>query len=313
MVTDFVPPSVVLPVPLATKSHFSAIPKVLSTVSTQNTDDPIILGVDEAGRGPVIGPMVYGLAYTRKSEDKVLRKFGFDDSKKLTADKRTELMQGMCGTEPELFNSIGWATTSITARDVSAGMLRPKGSTYNLNSQAHDVTMALIQGILDRGVNVQEVYIDTVGPPVVYQKKLQGRFPGLSITVTKKADSLFPIVSAASIVAKVTRDASIEQSRRCRTIDTVWGSGYPSDPRTSKWLNSNVHPLYGWDVNVRYSWQTAKDAIKRNNGIKMTWEDDLEESDDDYGDISHLMSSGSAASSFSDFDSVRCDWFVSST
>lgn len=40
---------------------------------------------------------------------------------------------------------------------------------------------------------------------------------------------------------------------------------------------------------------------------------DLEESDDDYGDISHLMSSGSAASSFSDFDSVRCDWFVSST
>ncbi|KAF6008260.1 hypothetical protein HII13_004044 [Brettanomyces bruxellensis] len=306
---SFLPPSVVLPVPLTTKSHFSPIPKV---VNAQNQQDPIILGVDEAGRGPVIGPMVYGLAYTRKSQDRVLRKFGFDDSKKLTPEKRTELMQGICGAEPELLSSIGWATTSITARDISAGMLRPKGSTYNLNSQAHDVTMALIQGILDRGVCVEEVYIDTVGPPAVYQKKLQGRFPGLKITVTKKADSLFPIVSAASIVAKVTRDSSIEQSRLCRSIPTVWGSGYPSDPRTSKWLNGNVHPLYGWDLNVRYSWQTAKDAIKRNNGIEMTWEDDLEEVDDDYGDISHLMSSNNfSSSSISNFDSVRCDWFLS--
>ncbi|QPG77362.1 hypothetical protein FOA43_004775 [Brettanomyces nanus] len=300
MLADFLPPSVVLPIPTTTRTHFSEIPTSIEK-SQDDPEDIIILGVDEAGRGPVLGPMVYGTAYIRKKDAHLLKEFGFDDSKKLTEQKRGQLMQGICGVEESLFNCLGWATTSITARDISAGMLRPRQSTYNLNIQAHDVTMELIDSILRRGVKVQEIYIDTVGPPITYQKKLQNRFPNLKVTVTKKADSLFPIVSAASIVAKVTRDYSLLHSAKQRELEGSWGSGYPSDPRTTKWLNSEVDPLFGWDQNVRYSWQTSKDAMKRSGGLVMTWEDDLEEKEN-YGDVSQMFGAKKTA--------YKCDWFV---
>lgn len=57
-------------------------------------------------------------------------------------------------------------------------------------------------------------------------------FPQLKITVSKKADSLFPIVSAASICAKVTRDAALKQwkftEKPGEDVDQNWGSGYPN-------------------------------------------------------------------------------------
>lgn len=79
-------------------------------------------------------------------------------------------------------------------------------SKYNLNAESHDTCMLLIQLLLDKGVNIKNVYVDTVGPPDKYQEKLQRRFAHLNITVSKKADSLYPIVSAASIAAKVCID-----------------------------------------------------------------------------------------------------------
>jgi ribonuclease H2 subunit A len=75
--------------------------------------------------------------------------------------------------------------------------------------------------------------VDTVGPPESYQAKLKQRFPGIDFVVAKKADSLYPVVSAASICAKVTRDKVLSQWVFCeeelnQSISTRFGSGYPS-------------------------------------------------------------------------------------
>ena len=178
----------------------------------------------------------------------------------------------------------------MSAEDISAGMLRPNKGMYNLNAQAMDATIELIQGVLQRGVNVKEIYIDTIGPPQTYQKKLSNIFPTIAITVAKKADSLYPCVSAASVCAKVTRDAALEVCHRAFLAEAGedgqqeegWGSGYPSDARCVGWLKRNMDPLFGWGNECRFSWSTAKDLLEEKSsigGIKVDWPVDDDEKD----------------------------------
>ncbi|ODQ67113.1 hypothetical protein NADFUDRAFT_49556 [Nadsonia fulvescens var. elongata DSM 6958] len=265
----FSPPSLPLQVTHNTTHFYTEIPSNISN----DPSGEVVLGVDEAGRGPVLGPMVYAAAYCSVHYLDQLKSYGFDDSKALSAEFRLGLLQQMCETA-DLVENVGWCTTTMSARDIARGMLRPVShGVYNLNEQAHDATMALIQGVLDRGVNVKRAYIDTVGPPDKYEAKLSRRFPGIKFTVAKKADSLYPIVSAASICAKVTRDASLA------TMDCSggkWGSGYPSDSKTSTWLRSQVDPVYGWGNVVRFSWGTCRDALEQGGGVNIEWADDIE-------------------------------------
>lgn len=257
------------------------------------TIDPstaFVLGVDEAGRGPVLGPMVYGIAYLPITDEiPILKtKYHFDDSKALTPVVRSDLMQTLCTPESRLHHSCGWATRAMSARDISAGMLKATGS-YNLNAQAMDATIDLIHGIYAKGVNVTEIYIDTIGNPATYQKKLERIFPTARVVVAKKADSLYPCVSAASICAKVTRDAALEvcydsyklDSDDSTTVATAgWGSGYPSDVRCTTWLKQNMHPFFGWGAECRFSWGTAKDLLETKSAqCKIDWP--LEQEEDD--------------------------------
>lgn len=237
-------------------------------------NEPCKLGVDEAGRGPVIGPMVYAISYCSLEFENELKNVGFMDSKVLTHETRSHLLERLCN-EDQLKNNIGWATTIMTARDICRGMLKPEThGVYNLNEQAHDTTIALIQKTLDQGVNIQEIYVDTVGPPEKYQQKLKQKFPQVpKITVAKKADSIYPIVSAASICAKVTRDASLIDND---ISNGTWGSGYPSDSKTSTWLKNNVDPVFGWGSMIRFSWQTTRDVLEKHNGVLVQWPDDLQ-------------------------------------
>ena len=212
--------------------------------------------------------MVYGLLYLPITQHRGLlaKKHHFDDSKVLTPVVRSRLMEELCRSESDLHQNCGWATRVMSAQDISAGMLRPAG-TYNLNAQAMDATIDLIKEVFAQGVNVREIYIDTIGSPQVYQKKLERIFPTTSITVAKKADSLYPCVSAASVCAKVTRDAALEVSYQNLTTAEKssadgWGSGYPSDARCTTWLRSNFDPLFGWGSECRFSWGTVKDLLE---------------------------------------------------
>lgn len=211
--------------------------------------------------------MVYALYYLPITMHRSLLAdtYHFDDSKVLTPVVRSNLMKQLCTPGTDLFEHGGWATRLMSARDISSAQLKPYG-TYNLNAQAMDATIALIREVLDSGVNVREIYIDTIGPPAAYQKRLERIFPAQRITVAKKADSLYPCVSAASICAKVTRDAALDvlysQYTSAEHQGIAWGSGYPSDARCVGWLKGNMHPVFGWGNVSRYSWSTAKDLLE---------------------------------------------------
>ena len=260
--------------------------------------------------------MVYSTFYLPKSQERPLlaTTHQFNDSKTLTVETRSSLMRKMCTSTSDLYQTCGWAVKVMSARDISAGMLQASGP-YNLNAQAMDATIELIRGVLAQGVNVKEIYIDTIGSPQTYQNKLSRLFPAVAITVAKKADSLYPCVSAASVCAKVTRDLALDVCYRGLTNssqsllstrditsqhddddDVVivegkeegWGSGYPSDARCSTWLRRNMDPVFGWGHQCRFSWSTAKDMLEGANNnnntidapsqlVKVNWRDNADQ------------------------------------
>lgn len=266
-------------------SHYSFVPKQISINDRLNPSiegTPCVLGVDEAGRGPVIGPMIYGVFYLPIEQHHALLSttHHFDDSKVLTPEVRATLMKSICSINTDLYDTCGWAIRSLSAQDISAGMLK-NGGSYNLNAQAMDATIELIRGVIELNINIQEIYIDTIGNPIVYQKKLEKIFPTIKITVEKKADSLYPCVSAASVVAKVTRDVCCEElfgtykgeNEKSSTEDQqTWGSGYPSDSKCINWLKHEINPVFGWGNECRFSWGTVKDMLElKGMGTKVDW------------------------------------------
>jgi ribonuclease H2 subunit A len=172
---------------------------------------------------------------------------------------------------------------------ISSGMLRHP--PINLNEQSKEATVSLIRDVIASGIDIAEIYVDALGPSVPYQQYLSKLFPAAKVTVCPKADSLYPIVSAASIAAKVTRDAWIENwvFTEPGDWDKAMGSGYPSgknppsnvliiilrylcwlDPNTKAWLKAVCEPTFGFPGIVRFSWGTSKTALE-NNGHTVTW------------------------------------------
>jgi ribonuclease HII len=162
--------------------------------------------------------MVYGSAFCAVKDEDKLKSMGFAgapnvlclcaqprgrapaaalaDSKTLTEARREELW-----SELQASGFIGWKIRVLQAAEISRGMLGKH--KYNLNAMSHDAAIGLVRQVMEHGVNLTHLYVDTVGDEGRYQEKLEGLFPTLSITVAKKADSKFPVVSAASICAKV--------------------------------------------------------------------------------------------------------------
>jgi len=231
----------------------------------------ISMGIDEAGRGPVLGPMVYAAAYWSSSDDAAVSSRGvYADSKVLKEEQREELFAALSETA-----EAGFAVRVLHASEISRNMLRPV--PYNLNAMSHDAAIDMIGAVLDAGVTIDRCYVDTVGPPGSYRALLERNFPTVAFTVEKKADAKYDTCSAASILAKVTRDRMLkkwewsegkEYQPRSATEDggsavgMEFGSGYPSDPKCKRWLQENlVDPLFCYPDLVRFSWAPVKAAI----------------------------------------------------
>lgn len=227
-----------------------------------------VLGIDEAGRGPVLGPMVYSAAVCRVDSLDKLEALGVDDSKQMSESDR-ETMRSRIESCPYLH----YSSTILSAEELSAKMLR--ANKYNLNSISHDTALALVDRAYNQGIPISEVYVDTVGNPETYASKFRERFPRLRrVVVEKKADATYRIVGAASIVAKTTRDRMLKNwkfeeeeggknKNDMLTFGRDFGSGYPSDPRTKLWLKTHVDKVFGFPRLVRFSWSTVTVLLEK--------------------------------------------------
>lgn len=218
------------------------------------------LGIDEAGRGPVLGPMVYGCCAWPISSREEYSSLGFADSKVLSEAKRDSLYETLSSLP-----FVHFRTCILSPEYISNSML--SRFKVSLNVISMDSAEQLVREMIASGVSITEVYVDTVGKPEPYQIRLEKAFPGIKFKVSVKADSLFSIVSAASIVAKVTRDSYIK--KYSENLGEI-GSGYPADPNTQKWLKANIHPVFGYPSKfVRISWKTCTELM---SGLpKVTW------------------------------------------
>jgi ribonuclease H2 subunit A len=223
----------------------------------------VIMGIDEAGRGPALGPMTYSAAYWHPSKSNSIPQ-DFHDSKQLTAEKRQFLFQKIQSHE-----DIGFVLRVIHASEISRNMMRPV--PYNLNAMSHDCAMEMIWAVIHAGVHIDTCYIDTVGMPDAYRSKLERVFEGYNIQfiVEKKADAKYAPCSAASVVAKESRDAIVQNWKWSECPNFVpqngreFGSGYPSDPKCVEWMkrNCNVDRPFGFPDFVRFSWGPSKKML----------------------------------------------------
>lgn len=253
-------------------------PMLLSDIpkSCLESKSGVVLGIDEAGRGPVLGPMTYGCAFWSRDEEDLIPK-GFTDSKQLDSNTRSSLFSSIQGC-PDM----GFVLRVLHASEISNNMLRAE--PYNLNAQSHNAAMDMIQAVLDAGVKIDTAYIDTVGMPDAYRMKLEREFRGHDITfvVEKKADANYAPCSAASVVAKVSRDSITESWEFSEpNFEPVngnnYGSGYPSDPKCKAWIEANLtDKVFCYPDFARFSWGPCRQAIKEN-GVKVTWKAEEED------------------------------------
>jgi len=234
-------------------------------------NSPCCLGIDEAGRGPVLGPMVYGICYCPISFMEELKELGFADSKTLKKEDRDKLLSVI----EQNIENIGWAIKIISPTSLSNDMLR--STKISLNEISHNAAIELTKVTIKDGADIKEMYVDTVGPAQKYQDKLSEIFKSINVTVTPKADSKFPIVSAASICAKVARDRCLEGWKFGEgEFPSEYGCGYTSDSLTQKWLKDIIDPVFGHPQFVRFCWSTCSEMLKKH-ARDVTWEDDDDE------------------------------------
>jgi len=198
-----------------------------------------ILGIDEAGRGSVLGPLVVCGVALEEDRVKYLERLGLKDSKKISPKKRIVLAR-------KIERIAECHPVKITARDIDTMRARD----INLN----EIEKIAINRIIGSS-NPSTCFIDSMDvKPERLTHELETMHPELKVVAEHKADDRYPIVSAASIIAKVERDRAIQEIKKEYKEDI--GSGYPSDPKTINFLKK-MPPGELPDF-VRRSWATVK-------------------------------------------------------
>jgi ribonuclease HII len=210
----------------------------------------MICGVDEAGRGPVIGPMVVaGLMLESESQ---LNGLNVRDSKKCTPKRREKLAQ-------ELNKIARTEVIIVPASDID---------TMRENLTMNQIETKLFASIIEK-LSPKIAYVDSADVDEDrFGKDIKNEL-SFEVKIISKhgADEIYPIVSAASIVAKTTRDAEIRKI--AKEIGEDFGSGYPSDTTTIQFLGRWIEVYGEPPPHTRLSWKTTQRLLNRAKSKKI--------------------------------------------
>jgi ribonuclease HII len=207
----------------------------------------MISGIDEAGKGPVLGPMcVAGILLNGAKTDDLV-KIKVKDSKQLTEKKREVLAGEIKKIAQEYF-----------ILEMSPSKIDELRKIMTMN----EIMVICFTEVLEK-LRPDHAFVDAADVIANrFGENIKEKYSGeILITSEHKADVKYPIVSAASILAKVQRDSLIKQLGVELGIEI--GSGYPSDPKTIRFLENWVKDNNSLPSFARHSWETSKRILEK--------------------------------------------------
>ncbi len=220
----------------------------------------LTIGIDDAGRGPVIGPMIMAGVLLDDNGMKGLEGQGIKDSKLLSHNQRVALEETIKSL------SSGWKVVKATPEDIDKAL---SDSKMNLN-RLEAIKMAAVINELNTEEDKVTVIVDCPSINTESWGNMLMEYidhpENLDVRCEHKADFNHMIVGAASILAKVVRE---EEVSKIKEEFGAIGSGYPADPNTKKFLAEKGLELKNSGI-FRKSWATWKNMFGEEEGVVNT-------------------------------------------
>lgn len=208
-----------------------------------------VCGIDEAGRGAVIGPMVIAGVLIDQNKTNDLTGIGVKDSKKLTPRTRLELSK--------LIRDLAEDIKVVVLDALTIDSNTRKRKSQGLNRLEAGVFTEIINRLKPDAAYIDLPSVEYAGFRKLIEDNLTHK---CSLILEHRADERYPVVSAASIIAKCERDRLIEELK-LKLGD--FGSGYPSDCKTRRFL---IELMMSGGINcpyIRSSWRTLAKVAQR--------------------------------------------------
>lgn len=204
----------------------------------------LVCGVDDAGRGSLLGPLVIAGVSIQRSKIRKLSSMGVKDSKKLSPATREQLYKKIIDFVDEYY-----------VAKISPKIIDKNVKYHNLNLLEAKY-MARVISKLQPNIS----YVDSCDvKPARFGKEISKLSQNSKVRSYHHADSRFVVVSAASIIAKVNRDRAIAKLRKKYDL----GSGYPSDSKTTNFVKNYISQNNDIPNFVRVSWKPVQKIIKK--------------------------------------------------
>ncbi len=204
----------------------------------------IVCGVDDAGRGSVLGPLVIAGISIERSKIKYLSEIGVRDSKQLSPARRENLYKKIIDIVDDYY------VVKISPRLIDQSVRK---------NQLNHLEAEYMAKVISK-LKPDSSYVDSCDVnPIRFGKKISKLAQSGRIYSRHHADGKFTVVSAASIIAKVNRDKEIAKLRKKYDL----GSGYPSDSKTMRFVRDWIFTYKKTPQFVRASWKPVKILLNK--------------------------------------------------